>query len=400
MLVRRRTVVLGAALTAPLAIWGPAPAAGARPGAPSSVAVDWQRIALRTVFLDAGNPPPIGVHPLAFTSLAVHAAALATHGMGANAARAAVASAAHDVLVRYYPAFATRLAGDLEASLGRVPRVAARATGVRIGKEAAAAMIASRAGDGYGDATRVYAKAPATGVWQPAPGGVMAAAWVGFLRPVVTIAPVVLDGPDPVGSAAYRVDHDEVRRLGSATSVERTAQQGQTALFLNYITPLQYRDALCRVLDAEPLSLEATTHLFALLDASTSTSVIAAWRLKFDVGFWRPFQAIRADDGDPGTVQDPAWAPLIPNPAYSDYVSGHAAVTAPFVETVGSLLGPDVHLVLRNPVLGLERHYRLDALEHDAFHARIWGGLHFRDAMVDGYDLGHRTARAVAAAMG
>jgi hypothetical protein len=40
----------------------------------------------------------------------------------------------------------------------------------------------------------------------------------------------------------------------------------------------------------------------------------------------------------------------------------------------------------------------LTALEHDALHARIWGGLHFRDAMDDGYDLGHRTARAVAAA--
>jgi hypothetical protein len=27
--------------------------------------------------------------------------------------------------------------------------------------------------------------------------------------------------------------------------------------------------------------------------------------------------------------------------------------------------------------------------------ARIWSGLHFRKAMEDGYDLGHRTARRV-----
>jgi hypothetical protein len=222
---------------------------------------------------------------------------------------------------------------------------------------------------------------------------------VGFLRPVVTIAPVVLDGPDAVGSAAYRTHHEEVRLLGAAESKDRTAWQRETALFLNYITPLQYRDALCRHLDAAPLSLEETTHLFAVLDASTSTSVIAAWRLKFDVGFWRPFQAIRADDGDAATVQDTLWAPLIPNPSYSDYVSGHAAVTAPFVETVRTMLG-EVHLALRNPGMGLERPYTLGALEHDAFHARIWGGLHFRDAMEDGYDLGHRTARAVAAVLG
>ena len=44
----------------------------------------------------------------------------------------------------------------------------------------------------------------------------------------------------------------------------------------------------------------------------------------------------------------------------------------------------------------LERSYAtLTALEHDAFHARIWGGLHFRDAMDDGYYLGHTTADRV-----
>ena len=45
---------------------------------------------------------------------------------------------------------------------------------------------------------------------------------------------------------------------------------------------------------------------------------------------------------------------------------------------------------------GVERRYAtLGALEYDAFHARIWGGLHFRDAMDDGYLLGHTTAGQV-----
>ena len=44
---------------------------------------------------------------------------------------------------------------------------------------------------------------------------------------------------------------------------------------------------------------------------------------------------------------------------------------------------------------GVERTYStLSALEYDALHARIWGGLHFRDAMEDGYLLGHTTAAA------
>jgi len=36
----------------------------------------------------------------------------------------------------------------------------------------------------------------------------------------------------------------------------------------------------------------------------------------------------------------------------------------------------------------------LSSLEHDALHARIWGGLHFRKAMDDGYAIANRTADA------
>ena len=42
----------------------------------------------------------------------------------------------------------------------------------------------------------------------------------------------------------------------------------------------------------------------------------------------------------------------------------------------------------------------LSELEYDAFHARIWSGLHFRKAMVDGYDIAHRTAERVMSAFG
>ena len=57
-------------------------------------------------------------------------------------------------------------------------------------------------------------------------------------------------------------------------------------------------------------------------------------------------------------------------------------------------LGDDTALTLR---LGsLTRSYpTLTALEHDTLHARIWGGLHFRDAMDDGYYLAHTTAHRV-----
>jgi hypothetical protein len=403
MHVRRPAVALSVALltAAPLSVvTAPAASSAAAPGAPSAVAVAWQRIALRTIFTEGATPPQVGVLHLAFTSVAVDDAVQATRGMGSNAARAAVATAAHDVLSAYFVNSRAHLDADLAAGLAKVPNGPGEAKGILSGRAAAAAMIESRVSDGFGDPSIVYAKPPAIGIWQPPPGGAMATPWLGFVRPLVPIAPVLLDGPDAVPSAAYATDYDEVRRLGSVGSVQRTQEQTDVARFFAFNPPVMYRDALCRLLDAEPMSLARTARLFALIDASVANAMIETFRLKFEVGFWRPFQAIATvDDGNPATEPEAGWASLVPNPAYSDYTSGHAAATSPMAETIRSMLGEDTTLVLRNTTLGTERTYTtLTALEHDALNARIWGGLHFRDAMEDGYDLGHRTARAVGAA--
>ncbi len=79
-------------------------------------------------------------------------------------------------------------------------------------------------------------------------------------------------------------------------------------------------------------------------------------------------------------------------PAYSDYTSGHGSATSPFAEVLRQTLGDDTPLLLKAGTL--KRPYAtLSALEHDALHARIWGGLHFRDSMEDTYYLGHYRGR-------
>ena len=117
------------------------------------------------------------------------------------------------------------------------------------------------------------------------------------------------------------------------------------------------------------------------------------------MGFWRPFQAIAGalTDGNPATNLHPGtepWAPLLANPAYSDYTSGHGSATSPFAQALHRTLGDHTTLVLKAGEL-TRTYTSLSALEHDALHARIWGGLHFRTAMEDTYDLGHRTANRV-----
>jgi hypothetical protein len=409
MLLTRRSVTLGTVAGATVAALVPDALAADALGANGSssddpqVVLDWERIAFRTVYTEAATPVPVGVPVLGFVSVAMHRAATRSAQVGASSETAAVATAAHDVLVHYYPGSAAPLATDLATSLAGI-NAPARAKGERIGAAAAADMLASRVGDHYLDPSIHYSKTAGPGVWQPNPPATdMLAPWLGSLRPLFVTTPVPVAGPFALASSAYAVEYDEVRRIGGASSVERTAEQTATAQFFNSNSATMVSDALVRYLEAHPMGLLATARMFAMIHGAMTDSAIRVWRLKRDVGFWRPSQAIAGagTDGNDATVFEAGWTPLVSNPNYSDYVSGHAGLTGPAVEIIRRTLGEDTHLELRSVNSPTPRTYpHLSELEYDAFHARIWSGLHFRRAMVDGYDIAHRTAERVMSAFG
>ena len=362
----------------------------ALPGTPTAVAVEpppaeialvWQGTALATVPFT-----PAQALYLSFTSTAVDRAVHQSLKRASSSETAAVARAAHDVLAEYFPASSTALDAQLADSLAGVPDGPAKARGVAIGAEAAAELIASRVDDGRGDPTVVYTAQPGVGVWidtRP-----MAVPWYGFVDRVMGGRPVAVDGPDPVGSAAYRTDLAEVQADGRAGA---DAEKAATATFFNVPAFALYRNALMVHLRAHPLSLAATTGLFADLDRATAEAMRQTWRHKFTEGFWRPIAAITSADGDPLTEPVPGWTSVLPVPPYPEWPSGHGTITSAFAETVRCHLG-NIPLTINGA--GAPRTYdTLTALEHDAFMSRIWGGIHFRDAMEDGYRTGHTVAR-------
>jgi hypothetical protein len=362
------------------------------------VVLDWERVAFATIY--PATPIPVGVPLLGYTSTAMYDAVRASSSRHDSSETAAVAQAAHDVLVHYVPAAAASLGTSLTTSLDGVPDGSAEDRGVWIGTKVAARLIEERADDGYLDTSIHYTLPPGIGVWQPTPPATdMLAAWIGSMDPLVVRKPARVDGPDSLTSDDYTTDFNEVKLLGGAGSTVRSQAQSDTALFFNSNSATMVGDALVRYLETHPSSISETAWLFAAIHGAMTDSLITCWRLKRDVGFWRPFQAIAgaADDGNPDTAPEPGWAPFLPNPPYSDYVSGHGCLTGPAVEVIRQELGETTPLELRSSNFpGAPRTYpSLTQLEHDALHARIWGGFHFRDAMSDAYAIGHRTARAV-----
>ena len=413
--LRRTAVVLAAsALAAPLLLTGgSAPAVAPRPHHhdhhhhPTStesaqVVLDWERAAFAAIY--PANPVPVGVPLLGYTSTAMYDAARWSMRHHDSSETAAIATAAHDVLVHYASGAVNALDAQLVTTLVGVPDGDAEDLGVRIGEKVAARLIEERADDGYGDTTIHYTLPPAIGTWQPVPPATdMLGAWIGSMDPLAVRRLAKVDGQDSLRANDYATDYNEVSFLGSATSTVRSQAQTDTSRFFSANAATTVGDALVRYLEANPVSLEDTVWTFAAMHGAMTDSLIKCWQLKRDVGFWRPVEAVPAagDDGNPDTRPAAGWTPLLaPTPPYSDYVSGHGCVTSPQVEVIRTRFGDTIPLELRSSVVPIPRTYAtLEELELDALNSRIWGGLHFRDAMSDAYGIGRRTARTVMQAM-
>ena len=132
------------------------------------------------------------------------------------------------------------------------------------------------------------------------------------------------------------------------------------------------------------MDISDTARLFAAVDMSITDSIIAVWDAKYHYGYWRPITAIQlADtDGNPDTVADATWEPLVATPPYPDYVSGFNGVTGALTRSVSRILGHGrVDLYITSVAAGVTRHYRFASkLNRDGINGRVWLGIHFRTA--------------------
>jgi PAP2 superfamily len=411
-IVVRATVLLVAALVlaTPAALARPAQA-GPRVARDPAVIRTWNAVAVRTIIVEGLKPPPVAQLYLGFVSAAVYNAVVTIDGRftpytsqprphGHASPEAAAATAAYRVLSVYFPASAEQLTVDYQASLAQIPDGVAKTRGIRVGEDAARTIVRLREGDGR-DAAITLDLAPAPGTWRPTPPAFapMLAPWLGFVRPLLLGSPTQLPlaGPDPLTSIAYTRDFNEVKAMGAAASATRTPAQTETARFWNDSAPVQFQAGFRDLAIRHRLDIDHSARLFAILNMTTADAAIACWRAKYDFPFWRPSTAIQlADtDGNPATTADPTWTPLVINPPYPDYPSGHACLTGATAQGLAHLFGPQkIDLVVSSAVTGTTRHYRTArTLDRDTMNARVWLGIHFRKAMVDGNRLGHRVSR-------
>jgi len=391
---------------------------------------DWNLIASNAIVLPppagAGQPPPVSALSFAMVHGAVYDAVNAIDrghqpylvqppSNPTDSKEAATAAAAYQVLIGLFPSQQPALQPLYDAYIAGLPDdpPGSKAAGISIGETTAAAMLTNRQNDGrFGPSPTPYPVAP--GIWRPTPPNFLndPAPWVGNVRPFLVPSAEMLrtDGPNALTSAAYTEDFNEVKEIGSLYSTTRTADETDAAIFWQDHAHALFNRIFRTLAASQNLSVADSARLFAMENLAAADAAIGCWNDKYYWQFWRPITAIQeADtDGNPDTEADPTWLPLFDpatpvcnplfplfTPPFPDHPSGHACATGAFVNTLQNFFGTDKIAVsaVSNKSCTTRSFDRFSDMLKEVIDARVWAGIHFRTADVQGSVLGKKVAQ-------
>ena len=417
--MRRIRLIASALLAAAVVVPGGAMAStaqGQAGGSPDTYVTDWDAVGTQA-FTAAGLTPAEGHVIFAYVAIAVYDSVMATEGgyrpfaidvdapAGASP-EAAVAAAAHRILVHYLP---NQAPGILDpaytASLATIPDGQAKTDGVATGEQVAAFVIAERADDGFrAPVTYTPPDPPIPGVWIPTAPTPPIGTYLGLMRPfsLASADQFRPSGPPDLDSKKWARDYNEVKEIGSSTSMTRTDEQTLAARFWAEPPVQQARGSFRKFVLDHQLDVVDSSRFMAMISVTYADALIACFDAKYHYAFWRPITAIRAGDtdGNEKTVGDPTWSPLLPaTPNHPEYPSAHSCITPAGGRVVARFLGTGNIDFTVPSLTGLgDRHFdKVKDLQYDVGNARIWGGIHYRSAIEDGVTIGKKTVRQVLA---
>jgi hypothetical protein len=392
---------------------------------------DWNAIASNAIVTTAGQPPPVSALSFAMVQAAVYDAVnaidqvryqpylVAPRANPWDSRDAAVAAAAYHVLIGLFPGQQSILEPLYDDYIDALPDepVGSREDSAQSGEAAAQAMLDARANDGrpgHGERLPIlYPEGP--GVWRPTPPNFAPdpASWIGYVRPFLVPDAEMLrtDGPNPLTSDAYARDFNEVKQLGSLTSTARTKDETEAAVFWQG-TGAFWNGVTRTIVATRPdLDTVENARLFAMEDLAAADGFIGCYNDKYYWQFWRPIAAIRAGDtdGNPATVGDPNWTPLFDpgaselglnfglplfTPPFPDHPSAHGCASGAIVHTLQTFFGTDkISFSAYSTRTRTTRSFdRLSDALKEIVDARVWGGIHFRTADLQGAVLGKKVA--------
>lgn len=388
-------------------------------GAATDPVLEWNDIAVQFVVVPALSPVE-QTRAMAIVQIAMHDAINAITGeyrryartsrppAGATPEGAAI-GAAFTALTQLFntPDAVAALTVRYTSSL-QTHAIAPSDPGPAFGASVATAILALRRDDGAAAAKYVYLppNAGSIGVWAPVSS---APAAQSLLPGWGKVTPFVLrsgsqfrpDAPPRLDSRRYARDYDEIIALGVGSSLARTTEQTQIALFWRASPTAIWNPVLRQAIQSRALTLSETARVAALFYLAAADASIAVWEAKYFYNAWRPQAAIvNGDaDGNPLTSGNTAWLPLVPTPPHPEYPSAHASNSGAMAAVLRVLFGNEPGFAItatssQNP--GFVRQWQSFSEGVDeVIDARVFSGIHFRTSDRVGARLGRQVARFV-----
>jgi hypothetical protein len=287
---------------------------------------------------------------------------------------AAVAQAAYRVISDTYGEQQSTLDGVLAARLGAIANSPEKTQGIALGDYIAQHYIDAHANDGH-SLPDAYTPTDAPGHWSSDPM-VLPNVQKGWGSDWGYVTPWAMPNPDHfdglVGVPGFNdqeyVDaFNQVKDYGARVSPSRTQVQTETGIFWAYDRPnlpgqpgvgpppVLFIENMIDIAEQAGNSPADNARMFAMASVAQADAAIAAWDVKYEVDYWRPITAIRADathdDDNPATVEDPTWAYLgAPGwnhaaadddftPPFPAYTSGHATMGGAIFKAVELFYG-------------------------------------------------------------
>jgi hypothetical protein len=410
---------------------------------PGNTVTQWNKIAEDTV-VGSGAFQAEGFIYMAYASTAVYNAVVATEGgyepldstitapAGASV-ECAVVEAAYRTLRYYFSSFPV-LVANLDANYAEALSAsnldgctADGGAGTGVGLAAANQVISNRTTgpnpDGrltpIGVTSSFTTLPPGPGVWRLTPPfAAPQTPWVANVRPFVLqgLGQFLPDPPPSLQSNEWVEAFNEIKAYGAANSSVRSDEQTNLARFELANVVRQYNRVGRDIAAARGLGLLETARLASMVNLVGADALGSALYAKYHYLFWRPVTAIDPtaviadgfgpvpgyDDGNPATVEQTGWRPLLTTPNHPEYPCAHCVITSAMAEVFSSFLGTnridlDIHgFDPAGPAGNLDAvvHFgTASELRREIIDARIWAGLHYRFSGVAGVVLGRKVAK-------
>jgi hypothetical protein len=260
---------------------------------------------------------------------------------------------------------------------------------------------------------------PGSGVWRLTPPfAAPQVPWVGDVRRFVRqgVDQFLPDPPPSLQSDEWVEAFNQVKAYGGTASSVRSDEQTAIARFWSANVIRQYNRVGRDIAAARGLSLLETAQLAAMVNLVGADALMSALYAKYHYLFWRPVTAIDPaavtaddfgpvpgyDDGNPSTVEQTGWRPLLTTPNHPEYPGAHGVMTSAMAEVFSTFLGTnqiDLEIHGFDPAgpagnLNAVRHFDMpNDLRDEIIGARLWAGLHYRFSSVAGVVLGRKVAK-------